>query len=173
MNTSAGTGHSWVKGWGQVTSNQPQTTGFHSRVTGGVQVVLVRNLGKVVWLCAKPAHVFPTGVAKHLGGDWGRCNPKSLIHHLNVVVHGVSAVSELEGGGGCSNKADLVHNLSTARLSLTLGVRDPLSIFSNPSASTQSATPEGAPHHTSSTPTSPPPPPHPSLPTSLHQLLGH
>lgn len=140
-------------------------TGFHSRVTGGVQVVLVRNLGKVVRRCTKPAHVFPTGIAKHLGGDWGGCNSKCLIHHLNVVVHWVGAVSELGGEVGGLLKQSRPSARPANCLSLTLGVRDPLSIFSNPSASTQSATPEGAaPHHTSSTPTSPPPPPQPLPP---------
>ena len=61
-------------------------------------MVLVCNLGEVVGRGAEPAHVLSACIAEHLGGDGGSSNPKRVVHHLHVVVHGVGPVGELGGG---------------------------------------------------------------------------
>ena len=96
-------------------------SGFHSRVTGGVQMVLVGNLGEVLRGGAIPGHVLPPSIAKHLRSDGSSGNAKRLLHHFNVVVHRVGTVSVLrveQGRGKGWGRARGVHFLTKGYLTV-------------------------------------------------------
>lgn len=59
------------------------------RIVCGVQMVLIRDLCKVLGLCAKFLHVLDPGIAKHLSGD-GLCGKACTIddyqiNNLNIL----------------------------------------------------------------------------------------
>ena len=107
-------------------------------------------------------HVFPASIAKHLWGEWCCRHPVAIDHDLHVLVHWIGPVHVLHKESlyeisilyftwdftfKSTPNDTLMHHMRTAMVcamlqTCTFEDREPLSIFSKPRASTQSARPK-------------------------------
>lgn len=110
-------------------------------------VILVCYFSKMLWFSAKSIHVLSSSISKHLCCNRGGIDSSDVCHILNMFVHGICSVHELENNkmnSACSSLQRHVFIISKEIVisMITLEVSEPLSIFSKPKARTQSAFPD-------------------------------